>query len=139
MCTGSCQSLDRFAGGRKALRPYEHPTSCADVTGQEHLPEGVGDGLWGDNLRGGLGPGERRSPTAGTQCPLTVGPEEGFLVAERTGGAWVCGDSSREDSVSIAWGSSQLGSADGGLDSGSFEIAPRPAAPSSPTVLQEGT
>lgn len=105
-----------------------------DVTGQWHLPEGEGDGLCRDELPGGPG-----STIAGTQCPPTLGPEEGFPAAERTGCPQVCRDSSREDGVPIAWGSSQLGSVDGGLDSGSFETAPSLAAPSSPAVLQKGT
>lgn len=121
-----------------------------NTRGLWHLPEGEGDRPWeGELPPGELGPGEpwssgvtpgaAASPVAGTQCRLTVGPEEGFPAAERPGWPRVCGDGSCENGAPVVWHSGQLGSVEGGLDSGGLETAPSPAEPSSPTVLQKGT
>lgn len=99
------------------------------------LPAGLGPG---DPSSQGVLPGAVVTPAAGTRCVVTLDSVDALPAGERSGQPGLCGRSSREDGVGVAWGPALLGPADSRADSDAREAAPSPAEPSSPTALQKG-
>lgn len=108
----------------------------------QHLPEGDGDGLQGDQVPGDpanrrASPGNAASPASGSGC-VSTGPKDSVPGSDGPGCTRGCGDCFCEDAAPVPRGSGQLAAVDGALDGSCMESAPRPAAPSSPTALQKG-